>query len=452
MRLRAPWPDTLVGRTALVLIAGLILSQAAGIAVFIANRSELESRLFGSHFADRIAAAVRITESTPAAERAQLLHVLDVPGLHVGWGAKPLVQDDDAGGEGAMVLTALSRRLGDYQIHASTEPPPVDLDEPKPPSGSGILRSLIAHGPHPLLRVAVQLHDQTWLNFLAPGRPPEPLWRPGFYAPLLAGVLVVMILSILAVRYASRPLAVLAAAAQRLGRDVGAPAVPVEGPREVRAAAHAFNEMQTSLRRFVEDRTQMIAAISHDLRTPITRLKLRAEFVEDDEQRAKMLADLDEMEAMIASTLAFGRDDAAREPRSPVDIAAMLRDLAADFGASYDGPERLVIPAGPMALKRAFANLLENAQAYAGEARVTVTEPPDGIEITIDDDGPGIPEAERERVFAPFYRIEHSRNRETGGTGLGLAVARSALRAHGGDISLANRPEGGLRVTIKLPS
>ena len=195
----------------------------------------------------------------------------------------------------------MSRRLENYPIHASTGPFPVDPEGPQPPTGSGILRALLTHGPHPLLRVSVQLHDETWLNFLAPGRPPEPLWRPGFYAPLLAGVLAVMLLSILAVRYAARPLAVLAAAAQRLGRDVGAPPVPEEGPREVRAAARAFNEMQTSLRRFVEDRTQMIAAISHDLRTPITRLKLRAEFVDDDEQRAKMLADLDEMEAMIAS-------------------------------------------------------------------------------------------------------------------------------------------------------
>ncbi len=452
MKFRTPWPDTLVGRTALVLVAGLILSQIAGIAVFTANRSELESRLFGSHFADRIAAAVRITESTPAADRAQLLHALDVPGLHVGWGAKPLVQENDPNGEGATVLNALSRRLENYPIHASTGPFPVDPEGPQPPTGSGILRALLTHGPHPLLRVSVQLHDETWLNFLAPGRPPEPLWRPGFYAPLLAGVLAVMLLSILAVRYAARPLAVLAAAAQRLGRDVGAPPVPEEGPREVRAAARAFNEMQTSLRRFVEDRTQMIAAISHDLRTPITRLKLRAEFVDDDEQRAKMLADLDEMEAMIASTLAFARDDATREPRAPVDIAAMLNGLASDFGATYSGPDRLVIQAGPMALKRAFANLLENAQAYAGDARVSLAEAHDGVEIVIDDDGPGIPEAERERVFAPFYRIEHSRNRETGGAGLGLAVARSALRAHGGDIALTNRPEGGLRITITVPS
>jgi signal transduction histidine kinase len=447
-----PWPDTLVGRTVLVLIAGLIVSQAAGVAIFSANRFQLESRLFGSHVADRIAAAVRLTEETPAVDRAQVLRALDVPGLHVGWGAKPLVDENDAASESREVLSSLDRRLTGYTIHTSVGRPPEAAPGPTPPPGAGMLRSLIAHGPHPLLRVAVQLRDGTWLNFLAPDRPPEPLWRPGFYAPLLIGVLAVILLSVVAVRYAARPLRVLAEAAQRLGRDVGAPPVPEAGPREVRAAAHAFNEMQTSLRRFVEDRTQMIAAISHDLRTPITRLKLRAEFVDDDEQRGKMLADLDEMEAMIAATLAFARDDAAREPRAPVDIAAMIAGLAADFGATYSGPQRLIVHAGPTALKRAFANLLENAQAYAGESRVTLTETRPGITLTIDDDGPGIPESELERVFAPFYRVEGSRNRDTGGTGLGLAVARSALHAHGGDVKLTNRSGGGLRVTVTLPA
>ncbi len=448
--MKLPWPATLVGRTILVMVAGLIVSQIAGIALFSANRFQLENRLLGTHVADRIAAAVKIAETTPASDRTQVMRAIDAPGLHVGWGSKPIAPTNDADGEAAAVQTALARRLENYEIHATVKNPPDDPAK-QPPPGSGLMRALITHGDHPLLRVAVHLQDQTWLNFLAPNRQTEPLWRPGFYAPLLTGGLVVILLSVAAVAYAARPLRTLAEAAQRLGRDVGAPPVPEAGPREVRAAARAFNEMQTRLRRFIDDRTQMTAAISHDLRTPITRLKLRAEFVEDDEQRAKMLADLDEMEAMIASTLAFARDDAAREPRIPVDIATMLAGLAADFGAVYSGPERLVIQAGPVGLKRAFANLLENAQAYAGDARVTLTDGKAGVEVEVEDDGPGIPENELERVFAPFYRLEQSRNRETGGTGLGLAVARSAIRSHGGDIRLTNRPAGGLRATVTLP-
>ncbi len=452
MKLSRVWPNTLVGRTILVMVAGVILSQIASVVVFSHNRFELESRLFGSRAADHIAAAVKITESTPQPDRTELLRAIEVPGLHVGWGAKPIAPENDTTGEAVDVVNALTRRLENYEIHATVGGQPEDPNPQIPPPGSGVLRALIAHGPHPLLRVAVKLNDGTWLNFLSPTRPPEPLWRPGFYAPLFMGIVVAILLSVAAVAYAARPLRTLAEAAQRLGRDVAAPPVPETGPKEVRDAAVAFNEMQTSLRRFIEDRTQMTAAISHDLRTPITRMKLRAEFVDDDEQRAKMLADLDEMEAMIASTLAFARDDAAREPRAPVDIATMLAGLAADFGAIYAGPERLMIQAGPTAMKRAFANLLENAQAYGGDAHVTVTDSSTTILVQIEDNGPGIPPTELERVFAPFYRLERSRNRETGGTGLGLAVARSAIRAHGGDIVLSNRPEGGLRAAVTLPT
>ena len=195
----------------------------------------------------------------------------------------------------------------------------------------------------------------------------------------------------------------------------------------------------------------MLAAISHDLRTPITRMRLRAEFVEDDEQRAKMLADLEEMEHMIAATLAFARDDATREARRQVNVAALVQGLAEDMGIPYDGPDNVVLSAGTVALKRLVANLLDNARKYGGIARATLSEEPGAVVVTIDDDGPGIPETEIERVFAPFVRLEASRNRETGGSGLGLSIARAAARAHGGDITLHNRPEGGLRVRLVLP-
>jgi signal transduction histidine kinase len=214
--------------------------------------------------------------------------------------------------------------------------------------------------------------------------------------------------------------------------------------------------MQGRVARFVQDRTQMLAAISHDLKTPITRLRLRAEFIEDDEQRDKMLADLDEMEAMIASTLAFARDDATSEPRLRLDLAAMVQGMVEDMedlGAdcAYSGPQTLVIQARPAALKRALSNLLDNALKYGRTARLSVSELGGEVLLVVDDDGPGIPEADFERVFAPFVRLEASRSRDTGGSGLGLAVARAAIRAHGGDITLANRPEGGLRVTVSLP-
>jgi signal transduction histidine kinase len=249
---------------------------------------------------------------------------------------------------------------------------------------------------------------------------------------------------------------VFTSAADRLGLDMNAPPLTEEGPREVRQASHAFNNMQRRLQRFVRDRTQMLAAISHDLRTPITRLKLRAELIEDEQQQKKMLSDLDEMEAMIAATLSFARDEFAHEPRAALDLAALLQtvcDEAADAAdaASYDGPARFAFTGRPTALKRAFANLIDNAVKYGAAARVALTVAQGTVSVAIDDDGPGIAEAEFDRVFDPFYRIESSRSRETGGVGLGLAVVRSVVRGHGGDITLANRPEGGLRATVVLP-
>ncbi|MBE7209748.1 MAG: histidine kinase, partial [Gluconacetobacter diazotrophicus] len=221
------------------------------------------------------------------------------------------------------------------------------------------------------------------------------------------------------------------------------------------------NTMASRIRRFVTDRTLMLTAIGHDLRTPITRLKLRSEFIDDDELRAKFLADLDELEAMVAATLAFGRDSSAREPLAPLDLNALLStilDDAVDGRPDLDGkvgfaapPPAVTIQARPVALKRALTNLVGNAISYGGGARVTLRLPRDGhVEVLVEDDGPGIPAADIERVFEPFVRVESSRNRETGGTGLGLSIARNIVRGLGGDIALANRAPHGLKATVTL--
>ena len=246
-------------------------------------------------------------------------------------------------------------------------------------------------------------------------------------------------------------------AAERLGVDVNVEPLAEEGPGEVRRAARAFNTMQNRLKRFIQDRTQMLAAISHDLRTPITRLRLRAEFVDDADQRAKMLKDLEEMEQMISATLAFSRDDAANEPVVATNIAAMLNGIAADFSAvghdaQFNGPAGLDVVARPLALKRALTNLVENAIKYGHRARIGLRETDDHVEILVDDDGPGISARDRERVFAPFVRLEASRSRETGGVGLGLTIARNTIRGMGGDVELQARTESGLRVRITLPT
>jgi signal transduction histidine kinase len=218
--------------------------------------------------------------------------------------------------------------------------------------------------------------------------------------------------------------------------------------------------MAGRIRRFVQDRTFLLTAIGHDLRTPITRLKLRAEFIDDDEQRQKFMADLDELDAMVSATLVFGRDTADTEPAAPFDLVALLRtvlDDAADArpecaeALSFTGPTHITVTGRILALKRSFANLVGNAVKYGGCARVVLTIADGLATITIEDDGPGLPPDELERIFEPFYRVEDSRNRETGGTGLGLPIARNILRAHGGDVVLGNRAGGGARAVVTLP-
>ena len=248
----------------------------------------------------------------------------------------------------------------------------------------------------------------------------------------------------------------LAAAAGRLGRGAAVDDLPEAGPVETRDTVRAFNLMRTRLDRFVRDRTAMLAAISHDLRTPITSLRLHAEFVEDAETRTRILAALDEMQRMTDDALAFIREDMQREETRNVDLHALVDSVAADLAelghdVAVADSGRVLIPCRPAALRRALRNLLENAAAYGGGASVRTDRDDTGARVVVEDEGPGIPERDLERVFEPFVRLEASRSRDTGGSGLGLAIARSIVRGHGGDIVLANRAEGGLRATVTLP-
>jgi signal transduction histidine kinase len=304
--------------------------------------------------------------------------------------------------------------------------------------------------------VAVGLAPDRWLRATV-RLPPQP---PGFGGPTLVALVTTALALILAVlvtaRRITRPVRALALAADRLGRGEAVEPLPERGPDELRRATRAFNTMQARLRRFVDDRTRILAALGHDLRTPITALRLRAEFVEEDEARERLLATLDEMQRMVEATLAFARDEAGSEAAREVDLAALVEGVCEDLRelgrevAVEPGP-RLVARVRPLALRRALRNLVENAVAYGGRARVTLRREAGEAVVTVEDDGPGVPEDQLERVFEPFVRLEGSRSRETGGVGLGLAIARSVVRAHGGEVTLTNRPGGGLTAMVRLP-
>lgn len=287
---------------------------------------------------------------------------------------------------------------------------------------------------------------------------PEPFpstWQARVGLWFLACLAVLGPVGYIFARRLAAPIGAFAEAADRLGRDPNAAPLALSGPAEIGTAARAFNTMQTRVQRYIKDRTSMIAAISHDLRTPLARVRFKMEQA-DAPLRASVGSDLDEMEAMITAVLGFLRDAAETRTRSDVDLLSVLEtvvDDAIDAGGRADLAESdpVVVQADDLALKRMFANLVENAIKYAGGATVGLRAEDGAAVVEIADDGPGLPEDELERVFEPFYRAEPSRNRETGGMGLGLAVARSIARAHGGEVSLRSGPTGGLIAVVRLP-
>jgi two-component system OmpR family sensor kinase len=336
---------------------------------------------------------------------------------------------------------------------------------PRPPRAPGQQGPPNGPSPNPITEqvtvtppfsIGVHQPDGSWtilrtphtLAFLDPAQRLLLIW----FASL---TLAVILAAYLSARRLARPIVQFAEAAERLGRDPNAPPVTLQGSTEIVTAATAFNEMQQRLRRYVEDRTAMIGAIAHDLRTPLTRLRFRIESVPED-MRAKMSSDLDQMEAMISATLSFVRDATQQGERTRLELSSLLESLVDDMtdtGAdvAFSSEEKVIIGGDPVGLKRLFSNLLENAVKYGKRARVRVKAEDGMAVVEIDDDGPGVPAAEVEKVFEPFYRREPSRNRETGGIGLGLAVVRTISRAHGGDATLENRKGGGLTARVRLP-
>ncbi|NJM11078.1 MAG: HAMP domain-containing protein [Synechococcaceae cyanobacterium SM1_2_3] len=304
--------------------------------------------------------------------------------------------------------------------------------------------------------VQVRLRDGATVTFQQVLPEEVIAWPTRLLLTLLVLLASVAILVALAVRALTRPLSVLADAATELGRDIRHTPLAETGPLEVRRAAHAFNTMQTRLIRYIEDRDRILAAVSHDLKTPITRLRLRTELLDDSPLCGKFQADLDDMQRMVQSSLDFLRGDENTEPMAGLDLNALLESLqedAEDAGQSVAITGKALQPlrCRPLALKRCLSNLLDNALKYGQCAQITVTDQPDRLLLILRDQGPGIPEAELERVFEPFYRLESSRSRDTGGVGLGLSIARNIARAHGGELTLRNHPQGGLEAVLELP-
>lgn len=304
-------------------------------------------------------------------------------------------------------------------------------------------------------------NDTRWLVIRYRLPAPNPFNSATF--PLALGLMTVGsgLLIVWGVRRLLLPVRTLSAAAAAFAPDAASPPLSEQGPLEVAQAAAAFNAMASRIRRFISERTRILSAIGHDLRTPITRMKLRAEFIEDDEMREKFLHDINELMSLVEATLEFSKDSSASEPLTTLDLHALLQTVVDDVAESrpLDG-DRIILAdfngtvmtkGRPMGLKRAFTNLINNAVNYGGNAMVIIHPPHNGrVTVTVEDDGPGLPEDDLERMFEAFVRGEESRNRETGGTGLGLAITRTIIRGQGGDVVLHNREPNGLQAVVTL--
>lgn len=493
------YPRGLTGQLMLLLLAALVVAQAVAFQVVHDERQFAQRTVFKSQVLERIAAASRLILESPAELRPQILRALQTEDLRFWIAPTPLLVTSPADEESLRIQRRLANLLsegyGELRLRIQTElpeplAPPLprlapphhddnDADD-RTPRGRSAWRRCIdestgfvdmdcvrrwrAQRPleqrYPFVIAAaasMRLPDGLWLNAETSLDMPPLAWGWPPLLTFLLSALLIALVAVVTVRRITRPLNRLAAAAERLGRGEAVDDLPETGPDQFRATTRAFNLMNKRLQRYVNDRMRFLAAVSHDLRTPLTSLRLRAEFIDDDETRTRMLATLDEMNQMVDAVLDFVREDTKNEASDRVDLASLVESVCDDF-SDLGRPVELTPPPAlpdvvcrPLSIKRALRNLIDNAVKYGVRAHVSVESAARAVTIHVDDDGPGLSEKDLERIFDPFVRLETSRSRETGGVGLGLSIARSIAQSHGGRISATCRPEGGLRMSFVLP-
>ena len=465
-------PKSLAGQLTLLLLLALALAQGVAVALFAWERIDALRDAHRGDAVQRTVTVARLLADTPPALHESVIAAASTEFTRFSLTGEPVVEETSGSERAAAIANDLSAALGipneavrvaplwtrqldddpdddrdDHRDHDEDD----DRDRDRDHDHEGR-----DHREPDWFTASAGLADGRWLNVGVGPPPGAPAWGAAFVAIFLLSALCIAAVAVVTGRRLARPMQGLANAAGRLGRGEAVQDLPEAGPVETRETVRAFNLMRTRLDRYVRDRTAMLAAVSHDLRTPITNLRLHAEFVEDAETRAKILAALEEMQHMTEDALAFIREDIRREETRTVDLHALLDSVAADLGElghdiAVAETERIVVACRAAALRRALRNLLENAAAYGVRAAAHIERTGEEILVVVEDEGPGIPEAELERVFEPFVRLETSRSRDTGGSGLGLAIARGIVRGHGGEILLENRAQGGLRATVALP-
>jgi signal transduction histidine kinase len=464
-------PKSLFGQMLLIILLGLIVSYAIGAWIYSTDREAALHEVGGLAAAHRIANLARLVEEAPADWRQRIVATLSDQTFQVALSDQ---KPDFAGrGDNGSVAEAIAAYLSDrLEFDASRKPVVVASEAARLTPGSG---PFVNHPPMMMMRspgmmggwsmhgwaelvaldVAIPLSTGQWLSFNMALPEHVPSFSYQLIAAMLVMTIVLVVVAVWAAKRVTAPLRTLAEAAQRLGGDVNAPPIPEMGTIETRQASHAFNEMQIRLRELIDNRTRLLAAISHDLRTPLTLLRLRTENAADSDDKERMLATIAEMDAMVSAILQYTRDEMTTEPVRRTDLTALIQSVVDDMAdagmdVAFDPAPAVLVDCRSSALKRAITNLVDNAVKYGRKARVTLQAGEKLVEIVIEDEGPGIPDEELTRVFQPFYRVEGSRNRESGGVGLGLAITRSLVQRNNGTLSLQNRPSGGLRAQILL--
>ncbi len=436
------WSKSLRGRLILLLLAALVLAQAVAFLLHLSDRHDYIREINEAITTRRIPAAVELLSAVPASRRPPLAEALSTTWSRLFIAAQPAV-----GEEGG--FTEQARQLAGSLGQADEA---VRMGQRTSPSGTAPLPRWSGE----TFAVAVRLGAEQWLVVERPLRPAlHHAIGPVVLSLTLSALAVLAAVAWLA-RRITRPLSALTEAADRFGRGDSVAPLTESGPEDLRRTIRAFNAMSGRLQRFIDDRTRMLAAISHDLRTPITALRLRSEMVDDTRTRERMQRSLDEMQRMVEATLQFARAEAVQEAAEPLDLGALVAEVCADVAdaggsVQWEVAGEVPVLARRVGLARALRNLVDNAVFYGHKAQVTARVTAEGALVQVDDAGPGIPPAERERVFEPFVRLEGSRSMETGGIGLGLATARTTIHAHGGTIRLGESPRGGLRAEVVLP-
>ncbi|CAN7606339.1 ATP-binding protein [Massilia sp. LjRoot122] len=441
---------SMTGRVFITLLLGILISAALTQLAADLERQRVVQQQRDQHVLERAEQLVMATEIVPTSARSVYLSVANRPGLRLEVGApEPLA------GVPTGFARALAARLGDGYGITSAASRPASCEMPHQlPVLYGLL-SVQWRGACEMLNVRLRDGEELRLSVLPPRTAitgPETDYRTtiGLFLFSIAALAYVV------ARMTTRPLKVLARAAQDLGHDINRAPLELTGASEIRQASAAFNAMQARIRQYIFQRTQMLAAITHDLQTPLTRMRLRLEKVSDTELQERLIGDLSAMQEMVREGLVLARSMDTTENMQMLDLDSLLEAVCADAvdagqQVALKGQAGIALLGRPLDLRRCLGNLIDNAVKYGRDARVCVERMGGAARVRIRDSGPGIPAGELGRVFDPFYRVETSRSRESGGTGLGLTIARNIAEQHGGSIALANHPEGGLEVTLVLP-